>query len=124
MNKMLGRGVNIGNALEAPTEGAWGVTIKEEYFDIIKQAGFNSIRLPVCWTAHASTEKPYTIDPDFFKRIDEVVGYAISRKMPIIVNMHNYRELYTDPASAKGKIYGDMEADSGTLQGFFRFAAF
>ena len=47
MNKMLGRGVNIGNALEAPSEGAWGVVIKEEYFDIIKQAGFNSIRLPV-----------------------------------------------------------------------------
>ncbi len=46
MNKLLGRGVNIGNALEAPTEGAWGVVIKEEYFDIIKQAGFNSIRLP------------------------------------------------------------------------------
>jgi endoglucanase len=101
MNKMLGRGVNIGNALEAPTEGAWGVVIKEEYFDIIKQAGFNSIRLPACWTAHALTEKPYTINPDFFKRVDEVVGYAISRKMPIIVNMHNYRELYTAPLPQK-----------------------
>jgi len=101
MNKMLGRGVCIGNALEAPTEGAWGVVIKEEYFDIIKQAGFNSIRLPACWTAHALTEKPYTINPDFFKRVDEVVGYAISRKMPIIVNMHNYRELYTAPLPQK-----------------------
>jgi len=99
MNKMLGRGVNIGNALESPIEGAWGVTIKEEYFDVIKKAGFNSIRLPVCWTAHASKEKPYTVDPNFFKRIDEVVGYAVSRKMPIMVNMHHYRELYTDPNS-------------------------
>ena len=70
MNKLLGRGVNIGNALEAPTEGAWGVVIKEEYFDIIKQAGFNSIRLPVCWSGHALTEKPYTINPEFFKRVE------------------------------------------------------
>ena len=47
MNKLLGRGVNLGNALEVPTEGEWGVVLKEEYFSIIKQAGFNSVRLPV-----------------------------------------------------------------------------
>ena len=103
MNKMLGRGVNFGNCFESPNEGAWGISAKEEYFDIIKQAGFNSIRLPVCWTAHTSMEKPFTIDPNFLKRIDEVVGYAISRKMPIIVNMHNYKELYTDPGPQKGR---------------------
>ncbi len=47
MNKMLGRGINLGNALDAPSEGAWGVVLKEEYFQIIKDAGFNSIRLPI-----------------------------------------------------------------------------
>jgi len=25
-NRLLGRGINLGNALEAPQEGAWGVT--------------------------------------------------------------------------------------------------
>jgi len=99
MNQMLGRGVNIGNALEAPKEGEWGVVIREEYFDIIKQAGFDSIRLPVCWGKHASYEKPFTIDPNFFSRIDWVVNCSLSRKMPIMVNMHHYRELYTDPNS-------------------------
>ena len=53
INTLLGRGVNLGNALEAPTEGEWGVVLKEEYFSIIKQAGFNSIRLPVRWSGHA-----------------------------------------------------------------------
>jgi endoglucanase len=97
MNKLLGRGVNLGNALEAPREGEWGVTLKEEYFDIIKQAGFNSIRLPVRWSAHAMAEKPYTIDHNFFKRIDWAVNCAISRNMPIMVNVQQYVELYTDP---------------------------
>jgi endoglucanase len=101
MNKLLGRGVNIGNALEAPTEGAWGVVIKEEYFDIIKQAGFNSIRLPVRWSGHALAEKPYTINPEFFKRVDWVVNCAISRNMPIIVNIQQYAELYTEPVAHK-----------------------
>ena len=26
------RGINLGNALEAPKEGQWGVIIKDEYF--------------------------------------------------------------------------------------------
>ena len=99
MNKMLGRGVNFGNCFESPNEGAWGIRAKEEYFDIIKQAGFNSVRLPVKWTGHTMAENPNMIEPNFLKRIDEVIGYAISRKMPIIINMHNYKELELYPNS-------------------------
>jgi endoglucanase len=101
INKMLGRGVNLGNALEAPREGEWGVTLKEEYFDIIKQAGFNSIRLPTRWSGHALTEKPYTIDPNFFKRVDWAVNCALSRNLLMILNDQQYAELYTDPLAHK-----------------------
>jgi len=101
MNKLLGRGVNLGNIFEAPNEGEWGVMLKEEYFDIIKQAGFNSIRLPVRWSAHALAEKPYTINPEFFKRIDWAVNCALSRNMLIIVNVQQYVELYADPLPQK-----------------------
>ena len=101
MNKLLGRGVNFGNALDAPSEGEWGVTLKDEYFDLAKQAGFNSIRLPVRWSAHAMTEKPYTIDPNFMKRVDWAVNNAISRNVPVILNIHHYRESYTDPNGHK-----------------------
>jgi endoglucanase len=52
-NKLLGRGINLGNALDAPKEGQWGVMLKEEYFKIIKDAGFNSVRIPIRWSAHA-----------------------------------------------------------------------
>ena len=38
-NRLLGRGMNIGDALEAPREGAWGVTLKAEYFQAIRDAG-------------------------------------------------------------------------------------
>jgi endoglucanase len=100
-NKLLGRGVNLGNIFEAPNEGEWGVMFREEYFDIIKQAGFNSIRLPVRWSAHALTEKPYTINPKFFKRIDFAVNCALSRNMLIIVNVQQYVELYDNPLPQK-----------------------
>src|SRR5262249_25372639 len=61
-NKQLGRGINLGNALEAPKEGAWGVTLRPEYFQAIRQAGFATVRLPVKWSAHSQTSAPYTID--------------------------------------------------------------
>ena len=41
INELIGRGINIGNALEAPVEGEWGVTIKEEYFDL-KEGRFSA----------------------------------------------------------------------------------
>ena len=40
-NRLLGRGINLGNALEAPTEGSWGVTLQASYFEVIKAAGFD-----------------------------------------------------------------------------------
>jgi endoglucanase len=96
-NTRLGRGVNLGNALEAPKEGAWGVTLKAEYFPAIKAAGFDSVRLPVKWSAHAQAEPPYTIDPEFARRVDWAVDQALQNKLNIVVNVHHYNEMDADP---------------------------
>lgn len=94
----LGRGVNMGNALEAPEEGDWGVEIKEEYFDLIREAGFDSVRIPVRWSAHAAEKAPYTIDPQFFTRVDEVVNWALERDLQVVLNVHHYEEMATGPS--------------------------
>lgn len=95
--RALGRGVNLGNALDAPTEGEWGVTIHEEYFDLIKRAGFDAVRIPVRWSNHAAKEAPYTIDPAFFARVDQVVGWALARNLVVVLNVHHYEEMAVDP---------------------------
>jgi len=96
-NARLGRGVNLGNALEAPREGEWGVTLEEEYFDLIRQAGFNSVRIPIRWSAHADLEEPYRIQPAFFQRVDWAVDQALSRGLLAIINVHHYEEIMQDP---------------------------
>jgi endoglucanase len=96
-NAKLGRGINLGNALEAPWEGAWGVRLKAEYFTAIKKAGFATVRLPVRWSAHAGTDAPYTIEPKFAERVDWAVGQALANDLNIIVNIHHYDELGTTP---------------------------
>ena len=35
-NKKVAKTINLGNALDAPNEGEWGVTLEAEYFQIIK----------------------------------------------------------------------------------------
>ncbi|OHB52704.1 MAG: endoglucanase [Planctomycetes bacterium GWF2_42_9] len=96
-NKRLGRGINFGNALEAPKEGDWGVTIKQEYFKIIKDAGFDSVRIPIRWSSHSLEQPPYTIDPNFFNRIDWVIKNALSQNLYAMINMHHYMELMNEP---------------------------
>jgi endoglucanase len=105
-NKRLGRGVNLGNALEAPKEGEWGVTLKEEYFKIIKDAGFNSVRIPCRWSAHALNEKPYTIDPNFFSRVDWAIKNALQNNLYVILNLQHYLEIYSDPNGHSERFLG------------------
>ncbi len=93
----FGRGVNLGNALEAPKEGEWGVTLKEEYFDHIKSAGFDSVRIPVRWSAHAGKEAPYTIEPAFLARVDWAVRQCMDRKLQAVLNIHHYDEIVQQP---------------------------
>ncbi len=97
MNRMLGRGVNMGNALEAPAEGEWGVVIEDEYFALISEAGFDSVRIPVRWSTHALESAPYTIDAAFFDRVDHVVQQAVDNGLVAILDFHHYEEMFTDP---------------------------
>src|SRR5215469_14732301 len=78
-NKRLGRGINLGNALEAPKEGAWGVTLKPEYFKAIKDAGFATVRLPIKCSAHANTPPPHPTPPAFSRRIDGAVEQPLAK---------------------------------------------
>ncbi len=96
-NMRLGGGVNLGNALEAPQEGQWGITLEESYFRVIAEAGFDSIRIPIRWSGHADMAPPYEIDPEFFARIDWVVGQTLSRNLVAVINMHHYDELMAQP---------------------------
>lgn len=108
-NKKFGRGINLGNALEAPKEGEWGVTLKAHYFKAIKDAGFDSVRLPVRWSAHAKADAPYTIDPTFFERVDWAIDQALANKLNIIVNVHHYGEADTDPDKHLPRLAGLWE---------------
>jgi len=115
-NKKLGRGVNLGNALEAPKEGEWGVKLKPEYFRAIKEAGFDSVRLPTNWAAHAQAEPPYTIDPAFAARVDWAVEQALANGLNIIVNVHHYGKMDSEPDKHLPRLVGLWEQIAARYQ--------
>ncbi len=102
-NDLLGRGINLGNMLEAPNEGDWGLTVEEEYFQLIKAAGFNSVRIPIRWSAHTTSAAPYMIDIYFISRVDQVVRQALAHELAVVINVHHYQEIMSDPAGEKDR---------------------
>jgi aryl-phospho-beta-D-glucosidase BglC (GH1 family) len=54
MSCRLGRGISLGNALDTLREGDAGFRLRDQYFADIRDAGFETVRLPVKWSAHAS----------------------------------------------------------------------
>ena len=70
MNGKLGRGMNMGNMLEAPREGEWGTPLDTAFFKIIRDRGFDSVRIPIRWSAEGRVgeEPPYKVSDEFFAR--------------------------------------------------------
>jgi endoglucanase len=109
--KALGRGINLGNMLEAPTEGAWGFSVTPELIDVVKQGGFNSVRLPVRWSNHALAAKPFTVDEAFMARVEGVVNSLIAKDLYVVINLHHYRQLDGDAPDD-----GDLPVDAALAE--------
>ncbi|NJM50843.1 MAG: glycoside hydrolase family 5 protein [Sphingomonadales bacterium] len=101
------RCANLGNMFEQPKGAAWGGRMPvEKDLAEIAAIGFDTVRFPVRWSAYADSKPPYTIDPEMFKKADEVVDWATKHKLNIIVDLHHYDELFTDPDGHKDRFIG------------------
>ena len=58
----MGRGINLGNVLSAPTEGNWAFSVYEEYFDQVKDEGFGNVRIPVDFFGGTFLNADYTVN--------------------------------------------------------------
>lgn len=93
--------MNIGNALEAPKGISWGTEVKNEYFDKIKEAGFDSVRIPIRFSDYAKDSPEYKLDEEFMKEIDSYVNYALSKDLVVILDFHHFVEAMKEPEKYK-----------------------
>ncbi len=94
MIKKMGRGINIGNTMEAPYEGQWQSPIQEFYFDDYVDAGFTTVRIPIRWENHMETVAPFTVDSLWLNRVEQVVDWSLERGLITIINSHHDRWLF------------------------------
>ncbi|MBE5815122.1 MAG: glycoside hydrolase family 5 protein [Clostridiales bacterium] len=91
-------GWNLGNTFDAhkgnnsgdemALEKYWcGIYTTPEMIQALKDAGFNAIRIPVSW--HNHVDQDFNISEKWLSRVQEVVDYAISRDMFVILNIHH-----------------------------------
>lgn len=90
----MGAGWNLGNQLDAsingvPGETAWGnPIINKSLIKSLKNEGFKTIRIPVTYLSKIGNAPDYTIDSNWLSRVQEVVDYAYSEGLYIIINIH------------------------------------
>lgn len=89
--------INMSNGLNAPKEGDWSYVFEESHFAEVKKAGFDSVRIPIRWTLHIAPNAPYEIDPKFLARVDQIINWALKYDLAVIIDVHNFEELYIDP---------------------------
>jgi endoglucanase len=65
----LGRGINMGNMLEAPRKGDWGIRLNTSYINLVAEK-FETVRVPVRWTNHAAPTEDAKLDEFFAARVD------------------------------------------------------
>lgn len=116
-------GINVGNQMEATgctpaAETCWGhPMVSEAYVKLVKDSGFDAIRLPVSWDQYAN-QTTGKISDTWLNRVKEVVQYAVDNELYVIVNIHwdggwlerNFSEEVKEAVNAKQKAYWEQIA--------------
>lgn len=73
---------------EKVDETLWGnPKAAYELFTQLKSDGINAVRIPVTWRDHMDADG--NIDKEWMDRVQQVVDYAYSQEMYVIINVHN-----------------------------------
>lgn len=101
ITEQMGVGWNLGNSLDSAIQGfsggnildyetQWGnPVVTKSLIDKVKAKGFNTVRIPVTWYQHISSDGSYTINNAWMSRVKEVVDYAYNNGMYVIINVHH-----------------------------------
>ncbi|MGL4632533.1 MAG: cellulase family glycosylhydrolase [Leadbetterella sp.] len=120
INKKLGKGINMGNMLEAPTETAWSNPFRDEYFKIIAEQGLNHVRIPIRWDTPERSDQmaPYKLKSEFLSRVKYVVDLALKENLYVIINMHHHETMFTDPVANSPKFLAQWEQIAAYFKGY------
>jgi len=99
-NKRLGRGVNIIGYDAIWTNGS-KARMTEKHFKLIKDAGFDNVRIVIMPFKFSMKDSNFTIDPKFYVTLDWVINQALNNNLMAIVDFHEHTAMQKDPIGLK-----------------------
>ncbi len=97
------RGANLANSLEAPPGQDWGVHYSASDLRLIKNEGFDHVRIPIAWHHYTGPPPEFRIKPEFFARVDELVDAGLREKLAVLINIHHFDDFTSDPKALTAK---------------------
>jgi endoglucanase len=91
------RGANLANSLEAPPGQDWGGHYNAQDLRLIKNEGFDHVRIPVAWHQYTGPGPAFRIKPEIFARVDVLIDAGLLEKLGVIVNVHHFDEFTSSP---------------------------
>ena len=115
-NRKLGRGVNIlgyDPIWRARTQGRF----QAKYFRLLKEAGFNSVRINLQPFRGMNPTNGYALSESWFELLDWAVHQAQAQDLRVILDLHEFTSMGSDPATNKVKYLAFWRQLSAHCQG-------
>ncbi len=117
-NRRLGRGVNIIGYDDALWHGSDQARMKEKHFRLIKQAGFNHVRINMHPFKYMGDTPEFAIHQTWLNTLDWAVAQALKNDLIVILDMHQYNAMGKDPQSLKPKFLAVWEQLAARYQDY------
>lgn len=93
------RGINMGNMLEADYWGQWGIRYQPLYYSLIRERGFDFVRIPIAWSLNVDIDENGIVTPheEFIKQVHLMVNDALINGLGAIINVHHFHEFNESP---------------------------
>jgi len=101
------RCVNMGNSFDAPRDEPWGKPVNPDHFAMIKEKGFDTVRIPVRWSDY--TDKDHRIESSFMDSVTKIVDAALAENLNVILNIHHFEAIMDNPKDGTKKLVAMWE---------------
>lgn len=101
-NQKLGRGVNI-IGYDPIWRSKEQARFQEKYFRLLKEAGFNSVRINLHPFRHMEAADGWPLRESWFEVLDWAMKHAQTQGLMVILDLHEFNALGREPEANKDK---------------------
>ena len=83
MVKLMGVGFGCGRRMELSEKPRF---ITEDHIKNIKDKGFKHVRLLIHWGEHTGMCVPYTVEPEWFEKVDAVIDLCLKNQLIVVLS--------------------------------------